>query len=151
MPLYFVLLWYFAWWVVNKFADIHWLHNYSINPCHVELLGKTWKHVCISHHSLTLKCLRLLKLICKENKNICIALSQYHCCWWPGDVRSLGINSHDIDVFWMWYSGFSTREVIYEYEWKQLPFSCRQRKYLTNCACWLMMGPHSSPGNERSR
>ena len=31
-------------------------------------------------------------------KDLCISHSQYHCCWWPGIARSLGISCCDIDL-----------------------------------------------------
>ena len=34
--------------------------------------------------------------------------SQYHGCWWPGDIRSQGISNHGIDLFNMEYSSFNT-------------------------------------------
>ena len=36
----------------------------------------------------------------KEDKNIFVSHSQFHFCCWPGDIRSQGIRSHDIDLFW---------------------------------------------------
>ena len=33
-----------------------------------------------------------------EDKDLSIGHSQYHGCWWPGDTRSQGISSHDIDL-----------------------------------------------------
>ena len=34
---------------------------------------------------------------------------QYHCCWWPGDARSQGIRSHNIDLVPLKYSSFRAR------------------------------------------
>ena len=72
---------------------------------------KTWKYICISHPSSTMKHCRLLKSTPKDAKNIHIAHGQYHGCWWPGDARSHGISSHGIDLNFLEYSGLSTRRV----------------------------------------
>ena len=38
-----------------------------------------------------------------------LSYSQYHGCWWPGDMRSQSISSHGIDLVCWDYSGFSTK------------------------------------------
>ena len=42
--------------------------------------------------------------ILKENKDTPISHCQCDGCWWPGDGRSQGISSHDIDFIYMEYS-----------------------------------------------
>ena len=39
--------------------------------------------------------------------------SQYHRCWWRGDTKSQGINSHVTDQILPQYSYFSPRRVEY--------------------------------------
>ena len=41
---------------------------------------------------------RYLKPFPKKDQDLHIPQSQYHGCWCPGDVRSQGISSHDIDL-----------------------------------------------------
>ena len=64
--------------------------------------------VCVSIYILycssTLTPHMLLRFIIQENKNLLISHSQYHGCWWPGDNRSQGINSHGIDLVSWEYS-----------------------------------------------
>ena len=55
------------------------------NPSDLPCLDGTKTCIYILYHSSTLK-------------DLCILLSQYHGCWWPGDTRSQGISSHDIDL-----------------------------------------------------
>ena len=45
------------------------------------------------------------------NRHLFILYSQYHGWWCPGDARSQGITSHDIDLLIPEYSNFSPREV----------------------------------------
>ena len=33
--------------------------------------------------------------------------SQHYGCWWPGDPRSQGISSHDLDLVFVEYSGLN--------------------------------------------
>ena len=40
-----------------------------------------------------------------------LSYSQYHGCWWPGDPRSQGISSNDIDLAKQEYSRLSNRLV----------------------------------------
>ena len=42
--------------------------------------------------------LKILPRILKQEKDLSILYNQYHGCWCPGDVRSQGISSHDIDL-----------------------------------------------------
>ena len=44
-----------------------------------------------------------------EDKELPALYMQYHGCWWPGDTRSQGISSHDIDLILLEYIDFSTR------------------------------------------
>ena len=52
-----------------------------------------------------------------EHKDLFVRNSQYHGCWWPGDARSQGINSHGIDLAILKYSGpwFHTKMSSYQY------------------------------------
>ena len=34
-----------------------------------------------------------------EENDLFILHGQDHCCWWPGDMRSQGINSNGIEEF----------------------------------------------------
>ena len=52
-------------------------------------------HLC---HSSTFIWHRYLKSFLKQEKDLYIVYIQYHGCWCPGDVRSQGSNSHDIDL-----------------------------------------------------
>ena len=44
-----------------------------------------------------------------EDKDLFVVSRQYHGCWWPGDSRSQGINSHGIVLVLPEYSSLSTR------------------------------------------
>ena len=44
-----------------------------------------------------------------KDKNIHIAHSQYHGCWWPGGIRSQGISSNGIDLVFAEYSSLNTK------------------------------------------
>ena len=50
------------------------------------------------HFMLLLICHMHLKSFLKYDQDLHILHSQYHGCWCPGDVRSQGISSHDIDL-----------------------------------------------------
>ena len=52
-------------------------------------------HFVSYHHIDTTQVVEILPQIRQEPT---ILYSQYHGCWCPGDVRSQGINSHDIDL-----------------------------------------------------
>ena len=52
-----------------------------------------------------------LKSFLMEERNTFIQHNQYHGCWWPGDIRSQGIRSHGIDLFFLEYSSLTTRRV----------------------------------------
>ena len=39
-----------------------------------------------------------MKSYLMEDKVLFILHTQYHGCWWPGNARSQGINSHGIDL-----------------------------------------------------
>ena len=41
--------------------------------------------------------------------------NQCHGCWWPGDIRSQVINSHDIDLVLAKYSGLSSSRFVYKH------------------------------------
>ena len=41
---------------------------------------------------------QVVEILPQKNKNLPILRTQYHGCWCPGDVRSQGISSHDIDL-----------------------------------------------------
>ena len=41
---------------------------------------------------------QVVEIICKEYMNIPMLQRQYPCYWWPGDARSQGISSNDIDL-----------------------------------------------------
>ena len=43
-----------------------------------------------------------------EDKDLFILYIQYHGCWWSGNARGQGINSHDIHLV-LEYSAFGTR------------------------------------------
>ena len=47
-------------------------------------------------HIDTMQVVEILPL--EQDKNLPILHNQYHGCWCPGDVRSQGISSHDIDL-----------------------------------------------------
>ena len=47
-----------------------------------------------------------------------ILRSQYHCSWWPGDIRNQGISSNGIDLFLTEYSGLSIR-MRWFYMWER--------------------------------
>ena len=46
-----------------------------------------------------------------EDKDLFILHNQYHGCWCPGDAKSQGINSHDIDLVVPEYFSFSNKRV----------------------------------------
>ena len=50
----------------------------------------------LCHYSTLIKH-RYLKSFLKQDEYLHILHSQYHYCWCPGDLRSQGISSHDID------------------------------------------------------
>ena len=68
------------------------------------------KYICISLFKTEIPKV-LWRLDFKTKKKHPISLSQYYGCWWPGDTRSQGINSHCIDLVLPKYSGFSTRRL----------------------------------------
>ena len=49
--------------------------------------------------------------------------SQYHDCWWPGDMRSQGIMSHGIDLVLPEYSNLCTRRVEWIYSLLEADYS----------------------------
>ena len=49
-----------------------------------------------------------LKSFHMEGKDLCDIYIQYYGCWWPGDSRSQGINSHGIVLVLTDYSGLNT-------------------------------------------
>ena len=74
---------------------------------------------------------------------ICLHGSQcwYHCCWWPGNARSQGISSNDINQLIPEYSGFSTRGVTVIAEWGICIFSVGVEVHLhIQCGGWLVPG-----------
>ena len=52
-----------------------------------------------------------LKTFLTVDKDLHKLHDQYHYCWWPGDARGQVINSHGIDLVYMEYYSFSTREI----------------------------------------
>ena len=73
---------------------------YIYNVFQGTYISYIYTHVYLNFDRFMLKCCRLLRLIIKKDRNIPISHSQYHGCWWPGDARSQGISSHDIDLFY---------------------------------------------------
>ena len=70
--------------------------NPNLTLCILKICQETWMGICILCHSSTVKFTGYW-FTHKKNKNITISHVQYHSCWWPGDVMSQGISSHDID------------------------------------------------------
>ena len=70
---------------------------HCVNPCH-DLSQKTYKENSIFYHFWGLRWYMQLKSYPKESKGLFILHIQYHGCWWPGDVRSQGIGSHNIEL-----------------------------------------------------
>ena len=52
---------------------------------------------------------QLISFLMKDKNLPTVSYSQYHGCWWPGDMRSQNISSHSIDLVCWSYSGFSTK------------------------------------------
>ena len=61
-----------------------------------------WKKIKKYDHSFyyfsILRCLRLLKSILMDEKDLVFLHNRYHVCWWSCDARSQGISSHGIDL-----------------------------------------------------
>ena len=71
----------------------------------------TSKYISTFYHFSTLRWHKLLKSYLVEVNEAFIAHSQYHGSWWPCNARSLGINSHSIDLVLPEYYGLSSGSV----------------------------------------
>ena len=76
-----------------------------------------------------------------EDKDLGILHSQYHCCWWPGSVRSYGISSHGTDPINLKYSTLTIRKLNIEIRKQQILRSFST--YIFN----KIRNTHSSPNS----
>ena len=83
----------------------------TLDPPGAEFISECIKISCIICHISMLRCQRYLKSFHIEDKGLFILYSQYHCCWCPGDVRSQGISSPDIDLVILEYIIRSPRRI----------------------------------------
>ena len=66
------------------------IEPFSLKKMHLKMLSGKCRPFCLS--------LNVLKSFLKQEKDLDILYNQYHGCWCPGDVRSQGISSNDIDL-----------------------------------------------------
>ena len=90
-------------WTLETAVSSGWLTEFIGNiPIHLQYLSflnaEIVKEIDILHY-LSIR------------TNSLILHSQYHGCWWPGDGRSQGITSHNIDLIVLEYYGFTTRRI----------------------------------------
>ena len=97
---------------------VNWCHKMTVwywcvhfpglpNPFHAVYIVGNIKYVCIFLLCFSTE-MTQFKFLCMEDKNLYIAQSQCHSCWWPGNVRSQVISSYGIGLVCLEYFGFST-------------------------------------------
>ena len=71
-----------------------------------------------------------------EDKDRFNLYSQYHGCWWPGDLHRQVISNHDIDLVILEYAGVETRNKFLAQNWNQV-FGLFFSKFITaENPCW---------------
>ena len=89
-----------AWYMThNRLVIRCWMWFHCLTLYVLNFSEGTKTYICILCHPSTLIWHRYLKSFLKYDQDLYILHSQYHGCWCPGDVRSQGISSHDIDLF----------------------------------------------------
>ena len=90
---------------------------------------------------MTINFVELVELwtCCNSSWKTTCSYSQYHDCWWPGDMRSQGISSHGSDLVVFEYSTFITRRLNIEAWTKWLKICKGQFKmhFLDFCFCFV--------------
>ena len=74
------------------------------------------KYIFIWYQFSQLRWHQQLKSFLVEDKDPFILPSQYHVCWWPGDIRSQGISSNGIDLSYHSIFSFSPSRIIEVWE-----------------------------------
>ena len=102
------------------------------------ILGKINKYL---HFLSFLEMAKVVETL-SHRKKIYILCIQWYYSWWPGDTKSQGISSQDIDPFHPEYSGFSTRGVKHVKVCILIIIYCEFRMLLKNyfrAYGWLMI------------
>ena len=92
--------WHWCWSIHRSLITFHdgKYHSVSkyVNPLHAKFFRgniNIYLHFVSFLHIYTTQVVEILPQVRQELH------SQYHGCWCPGNVRSQGISSHDIDLF----------------------------------------------------
>ena len=71
---------------------------YIVNPLHAKFIRVSINIYLHFMSFLHIDLTQVLKILPQVREGPNILHNQYHGCWCPGDVRSQGISSHDIDL-----------------------------------------------------
>ena len=96
---------HFTWFVNTGACQVHpqWWKECPHRTESISLLLMTWRRKEPGHHQ-PWYWPNMPRILPYQHQKI-----QYNCCWWPGDPRSQGISSYDINPICPEYSLISTR------------------------------------------